>query len=190
MATNKFSNQFGEPSVRAKGKVVGYMTSFVQEFIQKTPFLIMATSGANGHCDASPKGGTPGFVKILDDSKLLIPDVAGNKLFQSYQNINQNPRVGLIFFIPGVNETVRVNGKAQFISKEEMNSQNIVLQLYEQDDKSIYLQGLLVTIEESYTHCPRALTFSHLWDTEIIESNKEQRPVPSKGMYDTDRIPT
>ena len=70
----------------------------------------MATCSPEGRCDASPKGGHPGFVRILDDRHLLVPDVAGNKLFQSYQNMDQNAHVGLIFFIPGISEVVRVNG--------------------------------------------------------------------------------
>ena len=187
MTTEKFASQYGEPSERAKGKVVSYLSPFVQQFIEKTPFLIMATSNANGRCDASPKGGAPGFVKIIDDTRILIPDVAGNKLFQSYNNLDENPNVGLSFFIPGVNETVRVNGSAQFVTKKDMDEQGMALNLYETDDKSIYLQGLLVTVEESYAHCPRALTFSHLWDTDIISMNSEHRPVPSKGMYDATR---
>ena len=108
--TNRFSDTFGYASGRAATKVVEYMSPYVQEFIKNSPLVIQASTDVEGNCDASPKGGMPGFVKILDDSRIIIPDVAGNKLFQSYLNITENPKIGLVFFIPGVRETARVNG--------------------------------------------------------------------------------
>ena len=108
---NKFTREFGFPRGRAATKVVDFLNDKTRDFIRQSPFLVMATSAADGSCDASPKGGKPGWVKILDDQTLLIPDVAGNKLFQSYQNMAENPNIALIFFIPGVPETVRVNGR-------------------------------------------------------------------------------
>src|SRR5215213_5818435 len=101
MATNIFQEQFGIPSKGASEKVRPYMIEWVQTFIRESPFMIMATSNADGQCDASPKGGKPGFVKVLDETRLLIPDVAGNRLFQSYANLVDNPQVGLLFLIPG-----------------------------------------------------------------------------------------
>ena len=84
---NRFTREFGFPKGRAATKVVDYLEDKVRDFIEQSPFLVMATSASDGACDASPKGGKPGWVKILDDHTLLIPDVAGNKLFQSYQNM-------------------------------------------------------------------------------------------------------
>ena len=98
---NKFTSVFGFPSERAVTKVKDFLTEPTKEFIAESPFLVMATSSRDGECDASPKGGKPGFVRVLDDRHLLVPDVAGNKLFQSYQNMDENPYVGLLFFIPG-----------------------------------------------------------------------------------------
>ena len=80
----------------------------------------MATSNGQGDCDASPKGGMPGFVKVLNDKQLFIPDVAGNKLFHGYGNIETNPKAGFIFFIPGHNQTVRVNGKVRVVDGPEL----------------------------------------------------------------------
>ena len=91
---------------------------------------------------------------------LLFPDVAGNRLFQSYQNMDANPHVGLIFFIPGVNDTVRVNGTVTIADKEELERRNIEVSLYEPDDRAMHLQGIIIEVDESYGHCPRALTFS------------------------------
>ena len=91
---NRFSEAFGYPKDSVVGKLKPYLTRYVQEFVKQAPFVVMATSDAAGNCDASPKGGKPGFVRVLDDNHLLFPDVAGNKLFQSYQNVEANPHVG------------------------------------------------------------------------------------------------
>lgn len=160
---NRFTRQFGFPKKRPATKVKPRMSDKEMEFIRESPFLVMATSGADGSCDASPKGGKPGFVKVLDETRLLIPDVAGNRLFQSYLNMTHNPHVGLIFFIPGITDTVRVNGKSEFVTKDELNSLEIKLEVYNSDDNSKVQQGILVTVEEAYGHCPRALNFSKLW---------------------------
>ncbi len=160
---NRFTRQFGFPKKRPATKVKAYMSDKEMEFVRESPFLVMATSGADGTCDASPKGGKPGFVKVLDETRLLIPDVAGNRLFQSYLNMTDNPHVGLIFFIPGTTDTVRVNGKSEFVTKEELNTLEIELEVHNPDDNSKVQQGILVTVEEAYGHCPRALNFSKLW---------------------------
>ena len=178
VSANRFSEEFGSPSGRAVTKLKGHLPPWVQDFVRNAPFAVMATTDADGHCDASPKGGKPGFVKVLDDKHLLFPDVAGNKLFQSYQNVDANPHIGLIFFIPGINDTVRVNGKATIVDKDELERQNIELSLYELDDNSKHLQGMLVEVEEAYSHCPRALKFSKLWDTEEISNNLQNSPLP------------
>jgi hypothetical protein len=170
---NRFTQQFGVPSERAQTKVKGFLTDAVKEFIAQSPFLVMATADADGNCDASPKGGTPGFVQILDDQRLLIPDVAGNKLFQSYLNVTANPCVGLIFFIPGDNGTVRVNGRVSIVSKEELDARGIVLSVKNPDDSAKMLQGLVIEVDEAYTHCPRALKFADLWNVEAIRRNSE-----------------
>ncbi|MEE8302076.1 MAG: pyridoxamine 5'-phosphate oxidase family protein [Candidatus Tectomicrobia bacterium] len=184
MTPNRFADTFGYPKGRAVTKLRDYMTAYVQEFIQHAPFVIMATSDSDGRCDTSPKGGKPGFVRVLDERHLLFPDVAGNKLFQSYQNMDANPYVGLLFFIPGVNDTVRVNGKATIVDKQELERQSIALSLYNPDDNSKHLQGILVEVEEAYGHCPRALKFSQLWDAETIHGNQAQRPISDRP-YDS-----
>ena len=167
---NRFTKAFGTPSHRATGKVVNVMTDVVMEFIANSPFLVMASSSGDGGCDASPKGGKPGFVHILDDRHIIIPDVAGNRLFQSYQNMSENPQVGLLFLIPGSNDTVRVNGNVTILSKEELDRLNIELSLNNPDDNSRKLQGILVEVDEAYTHCPRALKFAELWNPEAYGS--------------------
>ena len=176
----RFNEEFGSPSERAATKVRPFLNSYVKEFINNSPFAVMATSGENGKCDASPKGGMPGFIKILDDTHLLLPDVAGNKLFQSYSNLDNNPNVGILFFIPGLDDTVRVNGSASIISKEELEAQNVSLQLYETDENSKHLQGIIIEVQESYGHCPRAFKFSKFWDVETINTNRSNRPISDR----------
>ena len=177
---NRFADAFGTPAGRAATKVVDHMTPYVQEFIRISPFAIMASSSAEGNCDASPKGGKPGSVRVLDDRHLLFPDVAGNKLFQTYQNMDSNPRVGLLFLIPGVNDTVRVNGKVAFVNKDDLDQQNVKVELYEMDDRSLHLQGIIIEVEEAYGHCPRALKFSNLWNVDEIAANQTARPISER----------
>ena len=169
---NKFTSAFGLPGERAVTKVRDSLTDAVKEFIAESPFLVMATSDREGNCDASPKGGKPGFVRILDDNHLLVPDVAGNKLFQSYQNMDQNPHVGLIFFIPGLADVVRVNGRVTIVTREELDRNKVERSIENPDGDRGLQQGIVVEIEESYSHCPRALTYSKLWDVEEIEGKK------------------
>ena len=178
---NRFAETFGLPKDTTAAKVLPYMSEYVQEFINNAPFAVMATSDPQGQADASPKGGKPGFVRVIDDRHLLFPDVAGNKLFQSYQNIEANPNIGLLFMIPGVNDTVRVNGKASIVDKEELDRRNIELSLYEYDDNSKHIQGMLIEVEESYPHCPRAFKFSNIWDVDEIKANQAKRPIRERS---------
>jgi PPOX class probable FMN-dependent enzyme len=184
VAPNRFADVFGYPKGRAVTKLKDYLTPFVQEFIQRSPFVVMATSDREGRCDASPKGGQPGFVRVLDERHLVFPDVAGNKLFQSYQNMDANPHVALLFLIPGVNETVRVNGTVTIVDKQELERRHIALSLYQPDDNAKHLQGIIIEVVEAYAHCPRALKFSQLWDVEEISANQAKRPI-SERPYDS-----
>jgi uncharacterized protein len=175
---NKYQDKFGYPAERTKGKVKPTMAKWIQEFIRHSPFCVLATSNAHGDCDASPKGGKPGFVKILNDKQLFIPDVAGNKLFHGYGNIESNPKAGLIFFIPGHNSTVRVNGGVRVIDGAEL--QDVRLEVHNPDEKAKLVQGLLLDVDEAYSHCPRALKFSNLWDVEEITRNVANPPIGVK----------
>jgi uncharacterized protein len=175
---SKFQEKFGHPVERTKGKVRPYMAAWIQDFIRHSPFCVVATCDAGGNCDASPKGGTPGFVKVLNDKQLFIPDVAGNKLFHGYSNIESNPKVGLIFFIPGHNSTVRINGRVTVVERSELGEAN--LEVFDPDERAEVLQGLLLEVEESYSHCPRALKFSRLWDVDEISKNVAKPPIGVK----------
>ena len=175
---NKYQDKLGYTAERTKRKVKPTMAKWIQDFIRHSPFCVLATSNAHGDCDASPKGGKPGFVKILNDKQLFIPDVAGNKLFHGYGNIESNPKAGLIFFIPGHNSTVRVNGGVRVIDGVELR--DVRLEVHNPDEKAKLVQGLLLDVDEAYSHCPRALKFSNLWDVEEITRNVANPPIGVK----------
>ena len=172
LPANRFQETFGTPSEGARTKVRDSLSKDLQDYIQRSPFAVLASSDSEGRCDASPKGGKPGFVKIIDDRHLLLPDVAGNRLFQSYENIDGNPQVGLLFMIPGQDRTVRVNGTASIVDKDELERQQMKLAVHQPDDNARNQQGLLIEVDEAYGHCPRAFKFSKLWDTDQIEQTR------------------
>jgi len=170
---NRFILTVGAPTERVRTKVKAYLTEPIKAFIAESPFLVMSTSDSQGKCDASPKGGEPGFVRILDDRHLLIPDVAGNRLFQSYLNMDTNPHIGLLFLIPGISEVVRVNGQITMVSREALDHHEVERSMYNPDGDRAVQQGVIVEVEESYPHCPRALNYSGLWDTEVIRERRD-----------------
>jgi len=149
----------GSPSERAIKKDVAVLDAHCRAFIAHSPFLLMATSSARGRCDVSPKGDAPGFVRVLDDRHLVIPDRPGNKRLDSMRNLLQNPHVGTIFLIPGREETLRVNGRAAIIRDAE-----ILESLMVQDKRPLVAIG--VEVEECFFHCPKAFRRSALWDPE------------------------
>ena len=120
-------------------------------------------------------------MKILDDSHLLIPDIAGNKLFQSYLNIIDNPHIGIVFFIPGCADVARVNGKVRILDAEEVKNMQIDADVYNPDDRTMVIQGLLVEVEEAYGHCPRSLNFGEVWDIDQIQRNGDIQRVVNPG---------
>jgi len=178
---NRFTQAFGVPVERTQTKVKDFLPEPVKAFIAESPFLVMSTSDRQGRCDASPKGGEPGFVRILDDHHLLLPDVAGNKLFQSYLNMDENPHVGLVFFIPGISEVVRVNGRVAIVSREALDDRQVERSMYNPDGDRAVQQGIVIEVEEAYTHCPRAVNYSRLWDDEEISRRKHSGRHPLRG---------
>ena len=178
---NRFTQAFGLPTERIQTKVRPQLTEPLKAFIAESPMLVMATSDREGRCDASPKGGLPGFVRVLDDSHLLVPDVAGNKLFQSYLNMDQNPHVGLLFFIPGLSEVVRVNGRVTIVDRVELDRRGVDGARYDPDESRDVVQGIIVEVEEAYTHCPRALNYSRLWDPAEIASRQASGAHPLRS---------
>jgi hypothetical protein len=184
---NRFTRAFGGPVEKIRTKVRDYLPEPVKAFIRESSFLVMATSDPDGRCDASPKGGKPGFVGILDDRHLLVPDVAGNRLFQSYQNMDANPHVGLVFFIPGLSEVVRVNGRISIVDRSELSQRGVVNHVFNPDGDRDVLQGIVIEVEEAYTHCPRAMNYANLWDPETITWRRSSGDHPLRAAPSTAR---
>ncbi|KAA0549952.1 pyridoxamine 5'-phosphate oxidase family protein [Bacillus sp. BGMRC 2118] len=149
----------GEPSKRAEAKVIHKLDDHCRIILSHSPFLVLSTSNEDGTCDASPRGDAPGFVYVIDDQHIVIPERPGNKRIDSLQNIVSNPHVGLLFMIPGMEETLRLNGKAYITRNVEL------LKKMEANQKVPQL-GIIVEIEEIYIHCAKALLRSKLWNSE------------------------
>jgi len=163
--------QLGGAHPAAARKVKDHLEPYVQAFIKRAPFVVLASASADGDCDASPKGGRPGFIKVLDERTLLIPDIGGNRLFQGFQNFESNPKAGLVFMIPGMEVTVRVNGRVQVVEPVELEAMGVRPELSWDDDNAGMVQGILLSVDEAYFHCPRAFKFADLWNGETIAAN-------------------
>ena len=148
---------FGAPGERAVLKERAHLDVHTREFIARSPFVLLATSNRAGRCDVSPKGDAPGFVMVLDDTHLVIPDRIGNNRIDGLTNIVENPHVGMIFLIPGREDTLRVNGRACIVRDEE-----ILGRLEVQGKQPKVAIG--VEIEECFLHCAKAFKRSGLWN--------------------------
>lgn len=144
-----------------------------RRFISLSPFLVLATRG-----DASPKGDAPGFVRVVDDTTLLIPDRAGNNKLDTLRNILDDPAVGMIFLIPGFNETLRVNGRARVTMDPDLLAPLAV-------DRKAPKSGIVVDVEEVYLHCGKALLRARLWDP---EARTDRTAMPTMGRMVADQI--
>jgi uncharacterized protein len=147
----------GTPSERAVRKELSQLDAHCRAFIERSPFMLLGTSNRKGRCDVSPKGDGPGFVLALDEHTLIIPDRPGNRRLDSLQNILDNPHVGLLFLIPGMDETLRVNGTAALIQDDS------ILDLFAIDDRRPLL-AIEVHVEEAFLHCARSFLRAKLWD--------------------------
>jgi predicted pyridoxine 5'-phosphate oxidase superfamily flavin-nucleotide-binding protein len=173
---NKAQQKFGEPIEIVRKKVFPEMNAMIRDFIGQAPFVVLSTANGAGDCDASPKGGRPGFVRIIDEKHLVVPDIAGNNLFQSYENLETNPKAGLLFLIPGCDWTVRVNGRVSLLDAEGGRLRGVSPEVFDPDDNTRVLQGVLLEVDEAFSHCPRAFTFSQLWNTARIETTRSDDP--------------
>jgi predicted pyridoxine 5'-phosphate oxidase superfamily flavin-nucleotide-binding protein len=169
--TAQLRTELGGVHPLAEKKVKDHLEPYVQAFIRNAPFAVMASCNAAGDCDASPKGGKPGFVKILDDRTLLIPDIGGNRLFQSFENFETNAKAGFIFMIPGMDVTVRVNGRVRVADKGEVEGHGVAPELHMTDAGSSLVQGIVLSVDEAYFHCPRSFQFADLWNADTIATN-------------------
>ena len=171
---------FGEPSERAVLKCHSSLDEHSRAFIAASPFVLLATSNAAGQCDVSPEGDAPGFVLVLDETHLIVPDRPGNNRTDGMRNILENPHVGMIFLVPGRGDTLRVNGRASIIRDAEILAR-------------LTMQGKLprvalgVEVEEAYLHCPKAFLRSSLWDPSTWT---DPQKLPSFAQMLWDQVPT
>lgn len=156
---------FGQISPLAEKKVLDHVDGFCRHFISLSPFVVVATSDGQGNADASPRGDAPGFVTVLDQKRLLIPDRRGNNRVDSFGNILASPGIGLIFLVPGINETLRINGDAEITQDAALLTPLAVQNV-------VPIIGMIVHVRETYFHCGKALMRSKLWDAGVQVDRK------------------
>ena len=161
---------YGEPVPAAITKEIDYISDHYKAFVDKAPFVVVATVGPEG-MDCSPRGDPAGFVRVRDKKTVLIPDRRGNNRVDTLRNLVRDPRIGLLFMIPGIGNTLRINGTAEIVVDPELN-------------KSFAMNGklpkcvLVVTADRVYTQCPKALVRSRLWSP---ESQVDRSELPTAG---------
>jgi PPOX class probable FMN-dependent enzyme len=166
------------PAERSVLKEIDHLDCHCREFIALSPFLLISSSNSDGACDVSPKGGPAGFVTVLDDHRLLIPDATGNRRLDSLHNMLENPQVGLLFLIPGLGEVLRVNGGVELTRDPELLDG---LQTGGGPPKL----ALIVTAEQVYLHCAKSIIRSELWKA---ESWPDAQTLPSAAAILNDHI--
>ena len=170
--------RYGAPSERSLKKELSRLDHHCRAFIARSPFLVIASADPEGRCDASPKGDGPGFVQVLDDRTLLIPDRLGNNRVDTIGNLLASPGIGLIFLVPGINETLRVNGRARITTDAELLDPCAV-------GGKVPRSGILVEVQEVYFHCGKALIRADLWNP---EKQLKRSEFPSLGRILADQI--
>lgn len=169
---------YREPNERAALKVLDHLDVHCRNFIALSPFVVLSTTSAQGRADASPRGDPPGFVAVTDERTLLIPDRPGNNQIDSLKNIAEHPHVGLLFFVPGMNETLRVKGTAEIVTDAALLEPLTVR-------GKPPVSALRVTVSEAFLHCGRALIRSRLWEP---AAQIERSSFPTYGQVLADQI--
>jgi uncharacterized protein len=161
----------GEPAPLIREKIADRLNSLTRQFVERSPFVVVASGRPDGGLDVSPRGDPAGFVRIIDERTLLLPDRPGNKLADTLTNLLADDRIALLFLIPGVNDTFRVNGRARIVDDPELLAASEV-------EGKVPQLGILVEVEEAYTQCPKAFLRSELWNP---ERHIERSELPSQG---------
>jgi hypothetical protein len=161
----------GAPSDVVRSKISDRLNGLTRQFVERSPFVCVATKLPDGGIDVSPRGDPPSFVRILDERTLLIPERPGNRLADTLTNLLGDPAIGLLFLIPGVGDSFRVNGRAYVTDDPELLAPSAV-------EGSVPKLGIVVSIEEAYTQCSKALIRSDLWNP---ERHIDRSELPSSG---------
>ncbi len=163
---------------RALLKEMTALEKHSRRFIALSPFLVLGTMGKDGRADNSPRGEKPGFVQVLSDTQIAIPDRPGNNRLDTFANIVENPAVGILFMIPGISEILRINGRAELRDDAELMARFVV------NGKPPRLV-VLVNVEETYLHCAKAIMRSGIWDP---DTQVERTVMPTMGEIIRDQI--
>lgn len=166
----------GYPSEVVKHKSITHIDDHCRRYLAQSPMAFLSTADSEGQCDVSPRGDGPGFVYVIDDHHLVIPERPGNRRMDSLRNILSNPHIGLVFLIPGLGETLRINGKACII-----RDQAVLDQMKAKDKAPLLAIG--VEVEECYIHCAKAFKRSKLWEPSAWPT-KEELPAVSRILAD------
>jgi uncharacterized protein len=161
----------GEPTELVVAKLSDSINPLTAQFIKRSPFVCVATARPDGSVDVSPRGDPAGFVRVLDPHTLLLPERPGNRLADTLTNLLRDRRIALLFLIPGVGDTFRVNGEADIIDDQELLMDSAV-------EGKVPKLGLLITVQEAYTQCAKALLRSDLWNP---ERHIDRAELPSHG---------
>jgi hypothetical protein len=167
---------YGEPGRLALLKELDHLDANCRRFVELSPFVCLATFGADGRADNSPRGDAPGFVAVADDRTLLLPDRPGNNRVDSLANIVHRPEVGLLFFIPGFTETLRVNGRARLSTAPDLRARFVV------NGRAPKLV-VVITVEEAFLQCSKALIRSRLWEE---DAKVDRKVLPTLGQMIAD----
>ncbi len=167
---------------KAKLKCIDHLDRYAQDFIRRSPFLCIGTQAPDGMADVSPRGDPAGFVKVLSESVLLVPDRPGNNRLDTQRNIIANPSVGLLFMVPGFDDTLRVNGTAQITTDPKLLDLMIV------KDRAPIV-AIAVEVQEVFLHCAKAFRRSALWDPSQRQDRSEMPSLMQMIHAQTDNTP-
>ena len=178
LTVDEVRNDYGEAMELSRDKVMPHLDRHARAFIARSPFLVLGTADARGRQDVSPRGDPPGFVRVLDDRTLAVPDRPGNRRLDSLLNIASQPNVSLLFIVPGFDDTLRVNGRAR-ISRRPAILHDLAV------GGKPALSALVVSVEEVFMHCAKAFIRSRFWDP---LARQDRRSFPSLGRIIADQI--
>ena len=169
--------RYPKPMSRASDKVLNHLDFHCQSILALSPFCILSSQGPEG-ADISPRGDPPGFLRVLDDRHMLLPDRIGNNRLDNFVNILTHPAIGILVLVPGMDETLRINGWAQITDDTRLLEDSAVAE-------KVPSIGLLITVKEAFLHCPKAFVRSGLWDsTKFIDRSS----LPSYSAMLTDHV--
>ncbi len=154
---DELRNILGQPGDAARLKAISTLDGHCERILALSPFVVVATAGADGSCDASPRGGPPGFVRMLTHTRVALAELPGNRLFDGAQNLAENPRAALLVMVPGINETLRIEGRAHLSLDEHVRAATAI-------EGKVPWGALVMDVTRAFIHCGKAFKRSGLWE--------------------------